>query len=194
MKATTTRDRILSAAAEVLSRRGYSETRLSDIAELAEVRAPAVYHYFPSRKALIAEVMSVGQQRLREHVEKALAELPQQADPMERICTAVAAHLQVALDLSEFATAVTRNLGQLPEDIRRLLRAETATYMDLWRTLLDDAQRAGAIRPELELRAARMLVIGGLNWAPEWWDPRQGALTTVITTAQSLVRTGLGTR
>lgn len=190
----TTRDRILSAAAEVLSRSGYSETRLSDIAELAEVRAPAVYHYFPSREALIAEVMAVGQQRLREHVEKALAELPQQADPMERICAAVAAHLQVALGLSEFATAVTRNLGQLPEDIRRLLRAETATYMDLWRTLLDDAQQAGAIRPELELRAARMLVIGALNWAPEWWDPRQGALTTVISTAQSLVRTGLGTR
>jgi AcrR family transcriptional regulator len=188
----TTRDRILSAAAEVLSRRGYSETRLSDIAELAEVRAPAVYHYFPSREALIAEVMSVGQQRLREHVEKALAELPQQADPMERICAAVAAHLQVALGLSEFATAVTRNLGQLPEDIRRLLRAETATYMDLWRTLLDDARRAGAIRPDLELRAARMLVIGALNWAPEWWDPRQGELTTVISTAQSLVRMGLG--
>lgn len=190
----TTRDRILSAAAEVLSRSGYSETRLSDIAELAEVRAPAVYHYFPSREALIAEVMAVGQQRLREHVEKALAELPQQADPMERICAAVAAHLQVALGLSEFATAVTRNLGQMPEDIRRLLRAETATYMDLWRTLLDDARRAGAIRPDLELRAARMLVIGALNWAPEWWDPRQGALTTVISTARSLVRTGLGTR
>lgn len=189
----STRDRILAAAAEVLSRRGYSEARLSDIAEIAEVRAPAVYHYFRSREELIAEVMAVGQQRLREHVEKALAELPRQVDPMDRICAAVGAHLHVALDLSDFATAVTRNRGQLPEDIRRRLRAESSAYMDLWRGLLDDARNAGLMRPGLEPRAARMLVMGALNWAPEWWDPRRGALSTVIATAQSLVRTGLGT-
>jgi len=37
-------------------------------------------------------------------------------------------------------------------------------------------------------------VLGALNWAAEWWNPRRGSLDTVVRTAQSLVRHGLGYR
>ncbi|MER5538908.1 TetR/AcrR family transcriptional regulator [Streptomyces mirabilis] len=192
LKAAATRDRILAAAARTLSLKGYSATRLADIAEQAGLRPPAVYYYFPSREELIAEVMTVGQLRLREHVESALTALPDDTPPMDRICAAVEAHLRVELDLSDFATAVSRNSGQLPEDIRDRLRADSSAYFDLWRDLLVKARAAGAVRDDIDLRAARMLVMGALNWTPEWWNPRQGSLTGVIRTAQSLVRHGLG--
>lgn len=191
-KSSKTRERILTAAAKVLTLKGYSETRLSDIADVAELRAPAVYYYFASREALIAEVMAVGQHRLREHVESALSTLPDDTDPMDRICAAVQAHLQVELDLSDFATAVTRNLGQLPDEARSRLRAEGGEYIALWRQLLEQARAAGAVRADLDLRAARQLIMGALNWMPEWWNPQHGSLSNVIATAQSLVRHGLG--
>lgn len=191
-KSAATRERLLAAAADVLSIKGYSETRLSDIAEIAEVRAPAVYYYFDSRETLIAEVMEVGQRRLREHVETALSALPEDTEPMERICVAVRAHLEVELQLSNFATAVTRNMGQLPEEVRIRLRTEGGEYMILWRQLLEQAHSAGQVRSDLDLRASRQLLIGALNWMPEWWDPHQGSLNRVIETAQSLIRHGLG--
>ena len=50
---------------------------------------------------------------------------------------------------------------------------------------------AGELRPELEPRAARMLVLGALNWAAEWWNPRRGSLEQVIRTAKVIVRNGL---
>jgi hypothetical protein len=50
---------------------------------------------------------------------------------------------------------------------------------------------AGLLRSDLEARAARMLVLGALNWAAEWWNPRRGSLEVVVRTAQSLVRNGL---
>lgn len=187
-----TRDRILAAAAKTLSAKGYSETRLSDIAEVAEIRPPAIYHYFDSTEALISEVMVVGQLRLRDHVESALANVPAQDDPVARIRAAVRAHLEVELRLSDFATAVTRNIGQLPDDIQDRLRADGIEYITLWRRLLEDARAVGAIRPGLDLRTARMLVMGALNWTPEWWNPRQGSLDELIATAQSLILHGLG--
>lgn len=191
-KSEVTRERLLFAAAEVLSRKGYSETRLVDIAEAAGLRAPAMYYYFSSRHDLIAEVMAVGQSRLREHVFTALEHLPRGTDPMDRICAAVAAHLEVELELSHFATAVTRNTGQLPDDIRQRLREDGRAYSDLWRELIQQAHSAGQIRSELDLRAARKLVIGALNWTPEWWRRSEGTLTDLIATAQSLIRHGLG--
>jgi hypothetical protein len=64
----------------------------------------------------------------------------------------------------------------------------------MWRKLLQDAGNAGLLRPDLDPMAARMMVLGALNWAAEWWNPRRGSLDTVVRTAQSLVRHGLAPR
>jgi hypothetical protein len=50
-KSARTRQRILDAAATVLNRNGYAGARLSDIAELAQVQAPALW-WNPSKHSL----------------------------------------------------------------------------------------------------------------------------------------------
>ena len=191
-KSARTRMRILNAAAHVLSRKGYAGTRLSDVADQAQLQAPAIYYYFPSREALVEEVMWTGIWLMREHVLQVLAALPPGTGPMERIDAAVAAHLRYALDISDYTTAAIRNAGQVPDDIRIRYSAEAAKYGEIWHALLHDAAKASLLRPELEPMAARMLVLGALNWAAEWWDPgRRSSLDTVVRTAQSLVRNGL---
>jgi hypothetical protein len=61
----------------------------------------------------------------------------------------------------------------------------------IWRRLFDDAVADGQIRPDLDARLAQLLVLGALNWAAEWWDPRRGSVDAIVKTAQSLVRSGL---
>ncbi len=172
-KSVRTRQRILDAAAHVLSRQGYAGTRLTDVAEAAEVQPPAIYYYFPSREDLIEEVMWSGIARMTDHVQAQLDALPLAATPMERIETAVEAHLRYQLEVSDFTAASIRNAGQIPEHIRLRYNAESSRYGDIWRKLVTDARDQGDLRPELEPRAARMLVLGALNWAAEWWNPRR---------------------
>jgi AcrR family transcriptional regulator len=190
-KSAATRERILDAAAHVLSRRGYAGTRLADVAEVAEIQAPAIYYYFPSREDLLEEVMWSGIARLAQHVQAQLDMLPPDATAMDRIDVAVESQLRYELEISDYSTAAIRNGAQIPEDLRVRFTAEGARYFDIWRKLLQDAQRDGELRPELEPRAARMLVLGALNWAVEWWNPRRDSLEQVIRTAKSLVRAGL---
>ena len=52
-KSALTRRRILDAAAQVLSVKGYGGLRLTDVAAVAEIQAPAIYYYFPGREDLI---------------------------------------------------------------------------------------------------------------------------------------------
>ena len=190
-KSARTRERILDAAAHVLSRKGYAGTRLSDVADQAEIQAPAIYYYFPSRDDLIEEVMWTGIARMREHMTRVLAAMPSGADPLARIDAAVEAHLRYCLEISDYTTASIRNAGQVPENIAIRYTAEASQYGDMWRKLLQDAENAGLLRPALDPMAARMMVLGALNWAAEWWNPRRGSLDTVVRTAQSLVRHGL---
>ncbi|MDN5914015.1 MAG: TetR/AcrR family transcriptional regulator [Pseudonocardia sp.] len=186
-KSAQTRGRLLDAAATVLARKGFTGSRLVDIAEQAQVRAPAIYYYFPSREDLIEEVMFVGAEAMRTHLADALAALPPGTSPTERIAAAVASHLHHELEISDYSRAIIRNGNQLPEQVGDRAMAEVAGYNEIWRGLVADLAAAGQLRSDLDPAVARMMVLGSLNWAVEWWAPERGPIDELIRTAQSMV-------
>ncbi|WAJ43271.1 TetR/AcrR family transcriptional regulator [Mycobacterium sp. Aquia_216] len=190
-KSALTRRRILDAAAHVLSAKGYAGLRLNDVAAQADLQAPAIYYYYPSRDDLIEEVMWAGIADMREHVIAMLDDLPGGASALDRLLAAVEAHLRHELEISDYTTAAIRNAGQVPQAIRKRQLLEEQRYGEVWRRLINDMARSGALRADLDLYLAQMLVLGALNWAVEWWDPRRGSLDTVVANAQSFVRHAL---
>lgn len=190
-KSARTRARILDAAAHVLSTRGYAGMRLTDVAEYADLQAPAIYYYFPSREDLIKEVMWVGIADMRVHLLQVLDGLDPDLTPIDRILVAVEAHLRHELEISDYTTASIRNSGQVPEDIRKRQVVEENKYGEVWAALISAASDEGQIRSDLDLYVAQMLVLGSLNWAAEWWNPRRGSLDAVVANAQSFVRHSL---
>ncbi|WP_460800910.1 TetR/AcrR family transcriptional regulator [Microbacterium sp. GXF6406] len=189
-KSARTRQRILDAAAQVLSRKGYAGTRLTDVAEAAGVQAPAIYYYFASRDELVEEVMWAGAHRVRVHVEEVLAELDDAATPSDRILVAVDAHLRYELQISDYTTASVRNAGQVPEHLRVRPAAEEGAYSSLWRELFLTAQDAGELREGVDINVFRLLLLGSMNWAVEWWNPRTRSLDDLVHGAQDMVRFG----
>jgi AcrR family transcriptional regulator len=192
-KSALTRARIRDAAARVLSATGYAGLRLTDVAAEAEIQAPAIYYYYASRDELIEEVMWVGIADMREHVAAALSELPDGTSPLERLLVAADAHLRHALEISDYTTASIRNAGQVPLSIRKRQILEEERYGEVWRRLINELAREGRLRPELDLYIAQMLVLGALNWAVEWWNPRRGSVEAVVDNAQSFIRHGIAT-
>lgn len=187
-KSARTRERILDAAAQVLSRKGYAGTRLTDVAEVAGVQAPAIYYYFASRDDLVEEVMWAGAHRVRLHVEEVLAALPEDTDPRARLLAAVDAHLRYELQISDYTTASVRNAGQVPEHLRVRPAAEEGEYSRLWRELFLSAQDAGLLRDGLDINVFRLLLLGSMNWAVEWWNPRTRSLDDLVRGAQDMLR------
>jgi TetR/AcrR family transcriptional regulator, cholesterol catabolism regulator len=190
-KSERTRSRILDAAAHVLSVKGFAGTRLTDVAEYAQLQAPAIYYYFASREDLIEEVMFCGISDLRGYLQDALDALAPGTAPMDRLLTAVETHLRHELELSDYARASIRNSGQIPERLRTRQKKERAAYDRIWQGLMADAVAEGQLRDDLDARLAQALVLGALNWAAEWWDPRRGSVEAIISNAQVFVRHSL---
>lgn len=190
-KSARTRRRVVDAAAHVLLRRGYAGTRLSDVAEVAQVQAPAIYYYFSSRDELIDEAVAVGLDRAQTLVQDALAEAPAELPAIDRLAIAVAAHLRTLLTHSDHAAAAVRTVPQLPEAMRERHRRAQRDYVDVWRALVTQVREDGDLDPALDPGTALMVVLGALNWTAEWWDPARGSLEGVIDAAQRLVRDGL---
>ncbi|WP_328353177.1 TetR/AcrR family transcriptional regulator [Mycobacterium sp. NBC_00419] len=190
-KYARTRRRILDATAQLLSEKGYSGTRLSDVAQQAGIQAPAIYYYFASRDDLIEEVMACGLADMREHLVSTLDALRPGTAAIDRILAAAEAHLRHELEISYYTTASIRNHGQIPERLRIRADEAGAQYGAIWRQLLDEAAGAGALRADLDLRITQMLVMGALNWAAEWWDPGRTPLDALVETAQKLIKHAL---
>ena len=192
-KAAATRLRLVDAAARVLAQRGYSGTRLADVAEVAGVQAPAIYYHFSNKEELAIEVIRAGLVRSRRYLLDALAEHDGD-DPIERLGVAIGAHLRIATEERDSAAASLRRSGEIPESVRALCRPEERAYAREWKKLLTDAQQAGMIREGLDLATAQIMVLGALNTFAETWKPSRSKIEDAIRSARSLLLNGLSDR
>jgi AcrR family transcriptional regulator len=192
-KSERTRERILDAAAAAFRERGFAATRLSDIAERADLQAPSLYYHFDSKEELVEEVLALGVKRTFESVKEQVSAVPAD-DPLGRLRAAIEAHLAMALETGNFSAANLRLYGQMPPDIRKRLQRTQRTVGAYWNDLLVAAQDAGAIRSDLDLSAVRMLILGALNWATEWYDPRKLSVAEVAHQASVLMLEGIAAK
>jgi AcrR family transcriptional regulator len=193
-KSERTRERILDAAAASFRERGFAATRLSDIADRAGLQAPSLYYHFASKEELIEVVLALGVERTFEHVRGRASAVPEE-DPLGRLRAAIEAHVEMVLETGNYSAANLRLYGQMPDDIRGRLEKIQRRVGRYWNDLLVAARDAGAIRDDLDLSAARMLILGSLNWTAEWY--RAGgrlAVSEVAAEAAAMLLDGLVSR
>lgn len=173
-KSEQTRARILDAAAFVFARKGYADARLSDIARTARMQTGSLYYHFNSREDLVAEVMRVGVQQVFRTVRERLEALPPDTGDLERLGVALETHLLCLIEHNDYARANTRLSGQIPRRLQLLHAANEQEYGRLWRSLLRDGQTTGALRPDVNMSAIRMFLLGAMAWSVEWFKPENG--------------------
>jgi AcrR family transcriptional regulator len=168
------RQQILDVAAKLFRARGYSETSLRDIGQQAGMKAGSLYYHFASKEQLAAEVLRIGVQRVHLAVVTAVEALGNDADAQSRLEAAMAAHLETLLDESDYTSAHIHCFPHVPATLRIGLSSVRRNYEAVWRALLDDIAANGALPPGMDRNAARLAILGALNWSLEWYDPAHG--------------------
>lgn len=83
MPPSSTRERIVDAAMELFALQGYGSTGLSEIARAANVQQGSLYHFFPTKEELLAEVLRRRHELLWPEVLQAIWD--RFDDPIERV-------------------------------------------------------------------------------------------------------------
>jgi AcrR family transcriptional regulator len=168
------RQQILDVAAKLFRARGYTETSLRDIARLVGMKAGSLYYHFASKEDLAAEVLRIGVRKVHAAVVAAVDAQGPDADARSKLAAAMAAHLETLLDASDYTSAHIRCFPNVPETLRVHLGNDRRAYEKVWRTLMDEAAKSDSLPPGMDPRAARLAILGALNWSLEWYDPAQG--------------------
>jgi TetR/AcrR family transcriptional regulator, cholesterol catabolism regulator len=106
------RERILAAAQELFYANGYSATSVASIADAARMTTPNLYWHFPSKQALLVEVLDRAQ---RNGLKVLLQGIPESGTAMELLAAYVRAY--VRMQLSEARDGVVHGYWILAADL-----------------------------------------------------------------------------
>jgi len=123
------RRQLLDAAVEAFARRGLARTVHADVARRAGVAVPTVFHYFPSRDALLAAVLGELDDRFIRLAETHHA----RADLPAREC------------LRRHALAFMDAVDAAPDHVRLWLEWSTSVREDTWPSYVDFQERLVAV-------------------------------------------------
>ncbi|MFL1389664.1 TetR/AcrR family transcriptional regulator [Pseudomonas tritici] len=152
------RQAISKAAVELFERQGFQNTTIEQIASQAGVSPPTVFKYFGNKQEIILEILHHADQRAITDTRSLIHKID---DPVEALC-----HLERLLTgyaLEVMHPSLWRELlplilfggsNGLPEGYRAMNDALRAEISELLREL----QRAGKLRPQLDVELAAFLL------------------------------------
>ena len=188
------RDRLLDAAAKIFRERGYVATTMRAIAKEAGIEAGSIYYHYKSKDELISAVLDFGIAALLGSVKEVIAALPADTPPRARIEKAIDAHVASILRYGDYMLAMRRVFGQVPDQIWKHHMALRENYGSLWHDILTDAREQKILRQDIDIKVARLFLLGGLNWTVEWLKPQKQPLAAVTHMFASLILDGLITK
>lgn len=173
--AVRNRERILIAAREAFARHGV-DVPLDAIARDAGLGPGTLHRHFPTKEGLLAAVIAGRLDALADHAEQL------GGDPQEDFVS----FLAELVDSSRDNLALAEALGGLPNSMIEESAARLSTAVE---SLLVAAQRAGGIRPDLDVAELHAIIAGVLTTETRLPANRRGL---GLETAVRGLRTRLG--
>ncbi|MDY5785937.1 MULTISPECIES: TetR/AcrR family transcriptional regulator [unclassified Corynebacterium] len=153
------RAELLATAAEIMTRKGFHQTRLADIGAAVGISGPGMYRYVESKDALLAEILDEISERLIVGAREIVARGREgSAGPREVMGELVAFHVHIAVTEPNVVSVQERELKNLEPANQEPVRAKQREYLALWASVLLEE------RPDLgaEVAAMRVQLVAGM--------------------------------
>lgn len=160
-----TRDRILRSAAALFRERGFNGASMQDLAEVVGITKSSLYHHFPSKQALLSEILANTVDRVTPALE-AIAESDLPAS--ERLRQAVSGHVvELIRDRDNVACFIEEGRFLAPDYMQAYI-AKRDRYESYFRQIVADGIESGEFLT-MDVRLASLAILGMCNWVARWY-------------------------
>lgn len=156
----TRRDQILSTAASLFAERGFHGVSVADLGAACGISGPALYRHFPSKDAMLSEMLASISNELLAVAQERVAEADTDA---EALVALVDWHVDFALANRALIVVQDRDWASLPDAAREQVRLTQNAYIGVWVGVLQRLHPGLAIA---HARAMAQATFGLLNATP----------------------------
>jgi len=162
-----TRGRILLAGLRLFAEHGYHGTSIRDIAAEAAVQSASLYAHFPSKEAILTELVLAGHEE--HHARLVTALLHSGTDPRDRLAALVRAHVRAHTDYPMLAVVASNEMHALSPAAAAPAVAVRSRSEALLAEVLAIGQQQGVfdlVHPEATAAAIGSMGLRVANWYP----------------------------
>jgi TetR/AcrR family transcriptional regulator, fatty acid metabolism regulator protein len=160
------REAILRAAITVFAHNGYFNAKVADIAREAGVADGTVYLYFKSKEEILHSIFD---RSVDEAVAEAKKKLAETEDPREKLRQIAQLHLERLGADRDLAVVFQVELRGSTKFMEEFSAAGFAEYLALIRSTVEEGQRAGLFRPDLNAKVVSKILFGALDEMATNW-------------------------
>ena len=91
--------------------------------------------------------------------------------PLRRLENVIVGHVEHTCRHLVPTAVFLHELSSLPAERRREVLGSEHAYQSVFRDLIDEAQKEGLVRPDLDPRLAALSILGSTNWVYRWFRP-----------------------
>jgi len=154
------RDRILRAAVNVFSRKGFFNSKVSEIARAAEVADGTIYLYFRNKDDLL---ISLFEEKMGEVVADVRRRIADGGNALEKLKIFIGNHMDLLEREAGLVEVLQVELRQSTKFLKDYTPVKFFEYLEIISDILEEGKREGVLRPDLNISIARRAIFGALD-------------------------------
>ena len=153
-------EQILRAAIKTFARKGFYNTRISDIAKEANVADGTIYLYFKNKDILLVSLFEESMNQIIQMVNERLSSI---TDPIEQLRAFIKIHFELIKKDKFLAEVISVELRQSNKFIKEYKNIKFKEYLNIISGIIRDAQAKGLVAKHLMPGIIKRMVFGALD-------------------------------
>jgi TetR/AcrR family transcriptional regulator, cholesterol catabolism regulator len=162
---------VYRTAAQIILKKGYDATSVSDIAKALGITKAGLYHYIHGKTQLLFDIMQYGLDELEREVAQPAKEI---ADAGTRLRFMIGMHARIVTRGEGAVTILVDEARALTPAQNRKITQRKRAYLDFLRATLEQMKAERKLR-DVDVTVAAFSLLGMINWLSRWYQA-DGAL------------------
>ena len=158
-KSRATRERIMTAASELMVERGNTDFQMSEVSAMCHMSKGALYYYFSDKDELVEAVFEASGDELVSAIEEAVSQAASAREALESLFSELARRMRTR---SPLVLALTVELSSMGGELFSAVSGQLSRIVRIIGELLERGKGEGFVRQDVDTSLAAVYLCGGL--------------------------------
>ena len=158
--------RIIQAATKIFAKKGFYQSKISEIAKEAKVADGTIYIYFENKDDILISLFEEQMKAVIDNMEDQLSGINDPAEKLERFAST---HLDLIENNKDMAEIIQVELRQSDKFMKEYRNEKFIQYLNIIEDIISEGQQMGLFKKDVIPRVAKRAFFGALDEVSRFW-------------------------
>ena len=158
--------RIIEAATKVFAKKGFYQSKISEIAKEAKIADGTIYIYFENKDDIL---ISLFEEQMKGVIDNMVVQISGIDDPARKLERFASTHLDLIEKNQDMAEIIQVELRQSGKFMKEYKNEKFIQYLDIIGDIISEGQERGIFRKDVIPKVAKRAFFGALDEVSRFW-------------------------